>query len=92
MGGSGNSKREGRSNDYHNNNNSHSLPGRYGVHRATASRADGRDEDEVELTKSGRGRAFDSGSNLSSGGGHAASSGGIVVDTEVRVSTEEGPL
>lgn len=63
----------------------------YGTHRATATRGVAlKDEDEMELTRGGRGRERHSSSNLSSS--HGVNSGGIVVDTEVRVSLERGPL
>lgn len=65
-------------------------PSHYGTHRATATRAALKSEDEVELTRGPRGRERRSDSNLSSHGNH--SGGGIVVDTEVRVSLERGPL
>ncbi|ROV87172.1 hypothetical protein VMCG_10663 [Cytospora schulzeri] len=78
------------------------LPGsalRYGAHRATATRAALKSEDEVELTRAGRCRDRYSSSNLSSGHGTSngggcggGGGGGIVVDTEVRVSSEQGPL
>ncbi|ROV98635.1 hypothetical protein VSDG_04342 [Cytospora chrysosperma] len=55
----------------------------YGTHRATATRGVAlKDEDEMELTRGGRGRERHSSSNLSSS--HGVNSGGIVVDTEVR--------
>ncbi|ROW13325.1 hypothetical protein VPNG_05533 [Cytospora leucostoma] len=72
-------------------NRSRSLPNHYGVSRATVSHAVGKSEDEVELTRGGRrGCAFDSGSNSSDT--YIENSGGIVVDTEVFVSTDHGPL
>lgn len=98
MGSSSSSRRgPGRSDDYYARSHSGHVPARYGVHRASASRGTiitgALDDDEVELTKGGR--TFDSrGSDgLSSRlGTRGPAVGGIVVDTEVRVSSEEGPL
>lgn len=66
-------------------------PPQYGVHRATASRAVWKNEDEVELTGGMKGRDRYSGPNPPPGHG-ATNAGSIVVDTEVRVSTETGRL
>lgn len=72
-----------------------SFTHRYGLSRATASRAVPRSDDEVELTRAPRARDGYSNGDLSCrdhslgvGGG----SGCIMVDTEVRVSMEEGTL
>lgn len=83
-------KRRDAMNAYY--NRSRSLPGRYGVSRATVSHAVTKSEDEVELTKGARrpgGCAFDSGSASST---YVENIGGIMVDTEVHVSTDHGPL
>lgn len=64
----------------------------YGVHRATASRAVYKGDDEVELTAAERGGdRGERGGELPSGNGGRGQRG-IVVDTEVRVSSEEGTL
>lgn len=82
-------------------NRSTGSPRRYGVHRATATRGAAAavlkgEDDEVELTRAERGcrnrdRDRYSSSNLSSLHG-GVGPGGILVNTEVRVSSDEGPL